>query len=170
MWRRLLRSASIPIGAAILGGTAKSVFPGPPAFPVVLIGVLTVLIWTLIGVGKLIFDLCHRRWLISGARLLQITACLPLAVIGAASGDYVHIALFYPSYRMTIAKSPDGPVRFPWGDAALTVLDGMHFRTLVFDRGGATEAVLGRQLGPDGLPKFTRHLIGNFYLEEIILN
>jgi len=158
--------ACIPIGAAILGGTAMSVFPGPLGVLVLLIGFLVVLIWALIGVGKLIFDLCHRRWLASGARLLQITACLPLALFCAVSGDYIHLALFYPSYRITIAKTPDGPVRFPWGDAAVTVGDGIHFRVLVFDRSGATEAVLGRRPGPEGLSTITNHLVGRFYMEE----
>ncbi len=80
----------------------------------------------------------------------------------------MHLLTLYPYYRQKIAESPEGPVRFPWGDAAAWVTDGIHLRILIHDESGTTRAAVGIESpGPDGLWVSTHHLLGNFFIEEV---
>lgn len=155
------------VGASVGGGTLWSFFPGLWGFLSLLLAAAAVLVCWLAGLGGVAGDLSRRRWRRSGVRSLLLAASVPLAFLGANSGDYVHLAALYPSYWPQIAESPDGPVRFPWGDGAVSVLDGMRLRTLVYDRSGETRATVGvDQQDSTGFRIFTRHLVGNFFAEE----
>ena len=92
-------------------------------------------------------------------------------VFGIAVGDYIHLALYYPTYRRQIEAQGDGnttPVRFFWGDRALWVTDGLQADTLVYDPTDTLSASVGevREANQAGLDLETRHLIGHFYVEH----
>ena len=94
-------------------------------------------------------------------------------VLGLISGDYVHLAVLYPHYRTVIAEKGGGltaPVTFPWGDDAVSVMDGMRLINLVYDASPTTAKYVGQiRDDPDieGFKNYTRHMVGNFYLEEV---
>ncbi len=99
-------------------------------------------------------------------RTLIVAAALPLITGGFLAGDYVHLAINYPRYRRVIDQTQTRPVRFAWGDYAVTILDGLQLRVLVFNESGppAPEAIEAER-GRDTV-SVTR-LIGPFYLESI---
>ncbi len=87
------------------------------------------------------------------------------------SGDYIHLAAMYPKYHFVVSNDPEGqskPISFPWGDAAITVLDGIQLRILVYDATSLTQGKVGNvwQNQETGLKIYTRHLLGNFFIED----
>jgi hypothetical protein len=142
-----------------------SLFPGPGGFLLVLVAGLFVVAWFLFVLVAVLNDAFRRRWRRATLRLVAIIAVLPLTFLAARSGDYFHLALLYPRYRQQIAATPNRPVRFDWGDQAVTVLDGMQQRTLVYDESGRTPASFAHR-DSNGFFITTRHLIGNFFLED----
>jgi hypothetical protein len=68
-----------------------------------------------------------------------------------------------------IDQTPERPIKFAWGDAAATVLDGIDLRVLLYDDTGTTRAMVGihSQDSETELWIDTQHLIGNFFLQDI---
>ena len=81
-------------------------------------------------------------------------------------GDYIHLAVMYPSYAAKIYSRPDWQsreVRFDWGDEAVVVTDGIRSRVLIYDASGKT--VVGDRPAPEGEIRLNiQHLMGNFYI------
>jgi hypothetical protein len=80
-------------------------------------------------------------------------------------GDYIHLFIFYPWYRVEIAISPDSASKrfsFDWGEGGF-VFGGTR-RWLVYDPAGhpATVANDYRRYAE----VFARWLVGNFYVVE----
>lgn len=105
----------------------------------------------------------RRQWRLGAKRLMLLMIGIPLALIGAESGDYLHLAILYPSYRAEIAQASERPVKFPWGDQAAFVGDGLQFRTLVYDDTGNTARAAPRV--EEGICVTDNRLIGNFFIE-----
>ena len=132
---------------------------------------------TLAGLGYLsgcavaiITWMVRRRWVRAGLSAIKATTFLLLLGPCLRAGDYVHLAMFYPSYHRQIREQDAGdtaPMRFDWGDKALWVTDGFQGETLVYDPTDALAAVVGdvRAGGRNGLGLATLQLIGHFYVE-----
>jgi hypothetical protein len=92
---------------------------------------------------------------------------IPLIGLSVFAGDYIHLAVFYPYYMFEIHQHSDWQskaIRFPWGDNAVLVTDGLQFRTLIYDASGKT--VIEDRLDPNiGVRVNVRQLAGNFYME-----
>jgi hypothetical protein len=165
----LLRWTSIPLAIAVLASTVKSFIAGPGWILACLLGTLCLMGWAVVLLVSTIRAAFRRHWRRVALLCSALVGALPLISIGTFSGDYVHLALMYPYYAVQIRQSPDWQskeTRFYWGDEAVTVLDGLRARTLVYDASGKT--VVGDR--PDdtnvgGLRLNVQHLIGNFYLE-----
>jgi len=140
--------------------------PGPLGFLSRVIGLLSIVAWGITILVSIVRALFRRNWNRAVGFPAIVICALPLIFIGAISGDYVHLTVLSPSYVYKIRQQPDWPsreTRFGWGDDAITVLDGMQLKVLVYDPTGKTQ--VGEGPGPDGgLRTSTRHLIGNFYL------
>jgi hypothetical protein len=165
----LFRAARFPILLSCLAGALKSFFPGPLGFLFVVVTGLTLVGWWLVGIMKLGANLFQRRWRAGVGRVLLLAASIPLVGIGFRSGDYVHLVALYPYYLYRIEQTPKRPVAFEWGDAAVTVVDGLHLRTLLYDDSGETRAQVGvgrRHPEEEGLWIETSHFVGNFFLQE----
>jgi hypothetical protein len=163
----LLRWISIPLAIAVLASTVKSFIAGPGWILALLLGALSLIGWAGVLLVSTIRAAFRRHWgrvaLLCGA----FVGAPPLVFVGILSGDYVHLALMYPYYALQLRQDPDWQskeARFGWGDEAVTVLDGVRLRTLVYDASGKT---VGDRPDPEvgGLRLNIQHLIGNFYLE-----
>ena len=88
-------------------------------------------------------------------------------LISLPLGDYVHLAFLYPYYREKIAQTSKRPVRFKWGDQALSVLDGYQMQILLYDDTGATTIIAKPVQDKYQICTYRYHLIGNFYIEHV---
>ncbi len=160
-----VRTVLFLLGASTAGSTLMSLLPGPLGFLLAMISLLVIIISmivVLVGAGS---ALISKRWWLSGQRLLVLAVAATIVPMGLRSGDYVHLALLYPYYHEKIARTSKRPVWFPWGDQAVTVLDGLQRRTLLFDDTGATTASTDTERDNEGLCTFRKHLIGSFFIE-----
>jgi hypothetical protein len=162
------RALWLPTVASISGGALWSIFPGPLGFLFLVVTKLTILVWWMVGVTKISIVVLHRQWSILAGRFFVFIVSIPIIYAGFACGDYIHLVTFYPFYWQRIDGKAVGPVRFPWGDEAVSVLDGLQFHTLVYDGSGSTKVGFGADSKYfEALRTSTRHLIGNFYIEEV---
>jgi hypothetical protein len=163
----LLRWVSIPFTIAILASTVKSFIAGPWWILAMLLGVLSLIGWTIVLLASTIRAVFRRNW--KRASLLPSFVCsLPLIFLGILSGDYIHLAVMYPYYAVKIRSHPDWQskeVRFDWGDEAVTALDGIRARVLIYDASGKTVVGDRPDLSSDGIRVNVQHFTGNFYLE-----
>jgi hypothetical protein len=127
--------------------------------------------FSLVSLVRAIAEFFKKKWYPACRYLMFSIFAITLILPCCRLGDYIHVVLFSPYYVFKIAQmdSFSKEVRFPWGDYALTVLDGSIPRTLVYDPSGSREketVPIKLELGT----RYTRHVIGPFYLEDIITN
>jgi len=158
-------AAWFPIGVALAASTLESFRPGPLALLVFLVSVSLILGWAVTGIFQLCSAAWRRQWRLAAKRLAHLAIGATFALVAFRSGDYLHLAVLYPSYRATISQTAQRPVMFPWGDDAVTVLDGMRLRTLVYDESGKTTENARIR---DGFCTIDRRLVGNFFIEQDI--
>ena len=165
----LLRWVSIPLAIAVLASTVKSFIAGPYWILAMLLGLLSLVVWTVALLAPAIRAMIRRNWkkaaLFPGAFLLS----LPLVFLGILSGDYIHLAVMYPYYAVKIRSAPDWQskeVQFYWGDDAVSVLDGVQMRVLIYDASGKIAVGDRPDRSNGGIKSNIQHLIGNFYLEH----
>ena len=83
----------------------------------------------------------------------------------------MHVWLKEAEYRRVIDAHPGEEVfRFPWGDHARFVTDGIVDETLVYDRADRMQADVGKWANGaqgEGLSTYTQHIIGHFYLQTV---
>lgn len=165
----LFRWAWFPVSVAIASSTALSFVPGAWGLLASLLGLLAIGIWVVVLLISAIRALVQRNGKRAAALPIVLLGSLPLILLGARSGDYVHLAALYPYYISKIHEQPDWnakDIQFAWGDGAVSVLDGMQLNVLVYDATGKT--VVGDGPGPEaGVRSKVRHLIGNFYLLHV---
>lgn len=113
------------------------------------------------------FSLFGKRWRILVEQITLLIVVLPIIVTGPLLADYIHLAILYPYYSHKIAQTSERPVTFVWGDQALTVLDGLQMRTLLYDETGATSATSNEKRNDEGLCTFRQHLIRNFFIQTL---
>ena len=129
------------------------------------LAVIIACLTALVGAG---LAALHKHWARCGGRVGVFAVSVPVALAGLVQGDRLHLLVMYPHYRSVIARTPQRPVRFAWGDTALFVTDGLDTRTLVFEDTGTTRRLAGVERdGPDGLHVVDDAFFGNFYLEHL---
>jgi len=160
--RPVSRTLWVPIGASSIGSTLWSVFPGPLGFVFLLTSGLAILGYLIAMLVLLLATIVRGRWRSGAQRLILLAVAVPLTVLGARSGDYLHFVAAYPYYRYKIAQTGERPVAFPWGDQAVSVVDGVQFRILLYDDRGKVNLVDHGDPddGGTGFWVITRHLIG----------
>jgi hypothetical protein len=164
----LLRWVGIPVAVAILASTVKSFNARPWGLLVLLLGESFLVGWTVMLLASTIRAAFRHNWKRAALLPCAFVCSLPLIFVGVLSGDYIHLAVMYPYYVVKIHSQPDWrtkEVRFDWGDEAVTVLDGLRARVLIYDASGKTVVGDRPDLGSAGIRVNMQHLIGNFYLE-----
>ena len=162
----LLRWVGIPFAIALTASTVKSFIAGPGWIVAWLLAALCLVGWAIALLVAILLAALRRNWKRAILLPCLCVCALPLVVVGATAGDYVHLVVMYPSYAAEIRRHPNWQteeVRFDWGDEAVWVPDGLRARTLIYDAGGKT--MVGDRQGEDGLRMNVQHFIGNFYLE-----
>ena len=170
---RIVRAwADLPValGLLIAVGTWLSIDQYYTGFFVLLASTLAGLGYLLGCAVAILVWMVRRRWARAGLSAIKATTFLLLLGPCLRAGDYVHLAISYPSYHRQIRDQDAGdtaPMRFDWGDKALWVTDGFQGETLVYDPTDALAAVVGdvRAGSRSGFGLATRHLIGHFYIE-----
>lgn len=126
---------------------------------------IVVLYW-LVATLRVVAAAFSKRWRVSGFRAVSLVVSIPLALAGLETGDYLHLLLFYPHHWNVIKRTAERPVRFGWGDEAVTVMDGLKLRTLIYDDSGKAEKQLNLERRGEGLSSMTVHLFGKFFIER----
>ena len=157
--------------AATLTSVVYSFFPGPFFALALLSAVVIIAVWVVALFCQVIYALIKRLWTRSALLVTAVAVACPLAILGALSGDYIHLIALYPKYHSIVSNDPDGQskaIRFPWGDAAIGVLDGIQLRTLIYDATSLTQDRAGKiwRDQETRLIIYTRHLLGNFFIED----
>lgn len=161
-----LRGYLLAVGASIICSTLVSFLPGPAGLLLSLAPMLAISLWLISQFVGLAVNIIRRRANFIAQRLALIMVELPLIFFGLQSGDYLHLALLYPYYQYEISSTSTRPVRFYWGDQAISVLDGIRIRTLLYDETGKVAATA--PLVDEGMCVIEHPLIGNFFIEYVI--
>ena len=162
-----VRAVLFLFGVSLAESTLWSMSPSPWDFLVFIIAIIItfiIIIMVLFGAGR---DLVEIRWRLLCERLILLAVIAPVMLAGGQLGDYVHLAILYPYYHQQIAQTPKRPVRFSWGDQAVTVLDGLRMRILLYDDTGATTVTAIKKQDGEGICTARQHLILNFFIEEV---
>jgi len=167
----LLRRPSFwfPISASLIGSTLWSLFPGPAGFLFLIMSCLVILGYLITMFALIGASIVRGQWHAGARRVALVAIAVPISILGIRSGDYLHVVVAYPYYRLKIAQTAERPVRFPWGDQAVTVADGLQFRALLYDDRGEMN-LIDHRVG-DGNGVFwvsTRRLMGQFFIQEVI--
>jgi|ERR1700733_4859122 hypothetical protein len=163
----VLRWVGIPLTITVLASTVKSFIAGPWWIFAMLLGALSLAGWIVVLLASTIRAVVRRNWKRAALLPCAFVCSLPLIVLGVLSGDYVHLAVMYPYYAVKIRSHPDWQeVRFDWGDDAVTALDGLLARVLIYDASGKIVVGDRPDLGGGEVRVNIQHFIGNFYLER----
>ncbi len=156
--------ASLPVVIAGAGSTFQSFGPGLGGTLLHGLCILVVSLWIGALALRTLLALFRRHWRVARQRAVVIVSAASLAVLADRCGDYVHLGLMYPRYRVAILEARDRPVAFFWGDAALWVTDGFIGRSLIWDD---SESHVPKEVQFDGKSsQMDEHrLIGNFFIE-----
>jgi hypothetical protein len=133
-----------------------------------LLGALSLIGWAVALLVSTARAVMRKNWKRSALLPCALVVALPLIFLGIFSGDYVHLAVMYPYYVIEIRSHPDWQskeVRFYWGDDAVSALDGIRARTLIYDASGNIVVGDRPDRGGDGIKVNIQPFIGNFYLE-----
>ena len=154
----------LPLSVSAIVGSSFSFSPNSDG--VRAIGSLVFAVWAIAIVSMAVKAAWRARW----RRCLGLTAILlvvlPMSgVLWLWAGDYVHLAVMWPSYRSTIQTEPGSRVLFEW--ETVEIMFGEIERTLVYDPSDSeaheTDIPYNNY---DGSFTRHRHLMGHFYLIE----
>ena len=160
---KALRFVVLPLSVSAIAGVyfsfSPEVLPRAIAF-------IVCAIWAVAIVGMSVKAAWRARWRRCVGLIAVLVVVLPMSfALAFWTGDYVHLAVMWPSYRSTIQAGPGSRITFEW--ATVEMLFGQIERTLVYDPSDS-EAL--KQDIPyndyDGTFMRHRHLIGHFYLIE----
>jgi hypothetical protein len=138
-------------------GAFNSIYPGLLGFAVLAPAVLFAVGFAAVAAVRAIAALFSQRWGQAARRLSTGLLALVAIPTSVFLGDYIHLAIFYPTYARAISER--GVTEFPWGDTAIWVTDAARLRVLVYDPSGAHAGA-----GPGRM--FVTHLVGPFYVVE----
>lgn len=155
------------LGVSLAGSALWSVFPGPLGTLLLIISSLVMLISLVANFFSACFALFNKRWQLFGERLLVFIVVIPIALTSMLLSDYIHLAVLYPYYRLEIARTSNRPVQFYWGDQALSAIDGVQMRTLMYDDSGKTDITNKMERNDEGLCTKRWRLVGHFLIETV---
>lgn len=147
--------------AALLTGVAYSFVPmlGLLCFAFLAVAWL---VWTLANVYLLVAAMRLRLWRPACSFTAIIVCSGPaMGALMVIPGDYIHLAIVYPSYSAEITHGQSRPVLFSWGGV------GDSERSLAYDDLGTLKAEVGTTRSEEGVWRTTQHLVGDFYVVEI---
>jgi hypothetical protein len=154
----------LPLSVSAIVGIYYSFSPNSDG--VRAIGFVVCAVWAIAIVSMA----AKAAWRARGRRCLGLMAILlvvlPVSgVLALWAGDYVHLAVMWPSYRSTIQTEPGSRVIFEWETVEL--MFGEIERTLVYDPSDSEAHENDIPYNNyDGSFTRHRHLIGHFYLIE----
>ena len=154
-------------GVSLAGGTLWSVYPGPLGALLLTTGLLVIIVSLIVALCRTGFSLFRKQWQLFGARLIMLVVAFPVIFMGLRLGAYVHLAILYPYYHGIIVQTSKRPLRFPWDDQALSAIQPAQIQTLLYDDTGETTATNTPEPGADGIYTSRRHLISNFFIEDV---
>jgi hypothetical protein len=160
---KALRLVVLPLSVSAIVGSYLSFSPNSDMLRA--IGFVICVVWAIAIVSMAVKAAWRARW----RRCLGLTAILlvvlPMSVmLMYRAGDYVHLAVMWPSYRSTIQTEPGSRVTFEWETVEL--MGGQIERTLVYDPSDSEAQAKDTYDDYQGWFLRHRHLIGHFYLVE----
>lgn len=168
----LFRLACVPLATSVIASTAHSFMPGLFGVPALLLFTAVMVGWTATVIVFIVLATRRRLWLKAALFVLVLISAWPSTLLGVRSGDYIHLAALYPHYMKAVHQNGDAhpkTVRFYWGDNAVTVLDGLQSISLVYDERENGGPSVVQRMDREGARVFTRHLVGNFYVEQTFI-
>jgi hypothetical protein len=160
---KALRLIVLPLSVSAVVGSYLSFSPNSDG--VRLIGFVICVVWAIAIVSMAVKAAWRARWRRCLGLIAVLLVVLPMSdVLMYSAGDYVHLAVMWPSYRSTIQTEPGSRVIFEWETVEL--MFGQVERTLVYDPSDGEAHAKETYNNYQGW--FTRHrrLIGHFYLVE----
>lgn len=155
------------LGISLAGSALWSVFPGPLGTLLLVVSFIIILISLIVNLFSVCSALFSKNWQLFGERLLVLTVVIPITITSMLLSDYIHLAVLYPYYRLEIAHTSNRPVQFYWGDQALSAIDGVQMRTLMYDDSGKTDITNKLERNDDGFCTERWRLIGHFFIKTV---
>jgi hypothetical protein len=153
----------LPLSASAIAGVYFSFLPEilPRAIAFVVCA-----IWAIAVVVMTVTAALRMRWRRCLGLIAALLIVLPMSfVLAFWTGDYVHLAVMWPSYQSAIQNEPGRRVTFEW--VTVEMMFGQMARTLVY---APSDSEAHKQDIPyndyDGTFMLHRHLMGHFYLIE----
>jgi hypothetical protein len=159
---KAFRLVVLPLSVSAIVGIYFSFSPGAG---IRAIGFVVCTVWAIAIVSMTVKAAWRARWHRCLGLIAILLVVLPMsAVLAFWAGDYVHLAVMWPSYRSTIQAEPGNRVAFEWETVEL--MFGQIERTLVYDPSDGEARENDTYDNYHGY--FTRHrrLISHFYLIE----
>jgi hypothetical protein len=129
------------------------------------IGYVACVVWAMAIISMAVKAAWRARWRRCLGLIAILVVVLPLSgALALWAGDYVHLAVMWPSYRSTIQTEPGSRVAFEW--QTVEIMFGQIERTLVYDPSDSEAHEHDFYNNYDGTFKRHRHLIGHFYVIE----
>jgi hypothetical protein len=135
-----------------------------------MIGYFVLIIWSFFPVTMGLLSAVERKWRRSAVLFGAVASAWPLMTLSLFAGDYIHLAINYPSYRQSLESNSirsDRPITFDWGGTGFGGI-GNSSRALVYDTTDNLSRDLGTRETPasSGVWVRTRRLFGHFYTVE----
>lgn len=155
----------LPLSVGAIVGVCFSFSPEWGVF-LRLIGIIVCAVWAIAIVVMAVKAAWRAHWRRCLGLLVSLLVALPISgVLALRVGDYVHLAVMWPSYRSTIQTEPGSRVAFEWETQEL--MFGQIERTLIYDPSDSEAHEKDIPYNNyDGSFTRHRHLIGHFYLIE----
>ena len=155
----------LPLSVCAIAGIYFSFSPNSGGVPLRAIGFIVCAVWAIAIVSMAVKAAWRARWRRCLGLIAILLVVLPMSdVLMFRAGDYVHLAVIWPSYRSTIQTEPGSRVTFEWETVEL--MFGQIERTLVYDPSDSETQAKDTHNDYQGWFLRHRHLIGHFYLVE----
>jgi hypothetical protein len=159
---KAFRLVVLPLSVSAIVGIYFSFSPGAG---IRAIGFVVCTVWAIAIVSMTVKAAWQSRWRRCLGLIAILLVALPLSyVLAFWTGDYVHLAVMWPSYRSTIQAEPGSRITWDWQE--LEMLFGQVGRTLVYDPSDSEAHEKDIPFADDGSFTTHRHLIGHFYVVE----
>jgi hypothetical protein len=154
---------ALPLSVSAIVGIYFSFSPNADAPGA--IGFVVCAVWAMAIVGMAVKAAWRARWRRCFGLIAILLVGLPMSgVLWRWAGDYVHLAVMWPTYRSTIQAEPGSRVMFEW--ETVEMMFGQIERTLVYDPSDGEAHAKDTHDDYQGWFRRHRHLVGHFYLIE----